>query len=169
MVKSYPGGYRRDKQKSIRTALLESLFIAADKEPEGRAHLSLVTCKMDPMPRTPQDKKRFSYTKDRRNVYGANDKASRKGLPLKKKRASRSYRRRANAPLVHTSTELDSDVVVEQRLGSGYRYVVGSKMPDKPLGEVLIHKLESRARRGMNQTKATQAKLKQISRKIGKP
>ena len=121
------------------------------------------------MLRTPQEKKRLSYTKDRRNVYRANDKASRKSLPAKKKRASRSYRRRANAPLLHTSTELDSDIVIEQRLGSGYRYVVGSKMPDKPLGEVLIRKLKNRANRGMNQTEATQAKLKQIRRKAGKP
>jgi hypothetical protein len=37
------------------------------------------------MRRSPQEKKRLSYLKDGRNVYGENDKASRKNLPKKKK------------------------------------------------------------------------------------
>lgn len=42
---------------------------------------------------TPQEKKRLSYVRDRRNGYGQNAKASRKAIPLKKRLINRAYRR----------------------------------------------------------------------------
>jgi hypothetical protein len=37
MVKSYPGGYRRGEQKSIRTGISRIIHIAAKKEPQRLA------------------------------------------------------------------------------------------------------------------------------------
>ena len=59
---------------------------------------------MDPEPdvsklKTPQDEKRASLTKDRRNDYGENAKASRKNIPRKKARGKRAYRRRVHEAL----------------------------------------------------------------------
>jgi hypothetical protein len=47
---------------------------------------------MAAQPKTPQEKKRLSYENDRRNTYGENSKASRKGIPLAKARANRAER-----------------------------------------------------------------------------
>ncbi len=45
--------------------------------------------------KTPQEKKKYSYAKDRRNAYGENDKSSRKNIPRRKKAPHRANRRRA--------------------------------------------------------------------------
>ena len=42
--------------------------------------------------RTPQEKKQISLEKDRRNVYGEHDKASRKAIPAAKARVNRANR-----------------------------------------------------------------------------
>ena len=44
---------------------------------------------------SPQEKKRLSYERDCVNVYGANDKASRKNIPKMKARSNRKLRRKA--------------------------------------------------------------------------
>ena len=49
--------------------------------------------------RSPQEKKALSYAKDRRNLHGENDKASRKNIPRSRARGHRSNRRRAAAAL----------------------------------------------------------------------
>jgi hypothetical protein len=41
---------------------------------------------------TPQEKKRLSLEKGRRNTYGENDKASRKNIPRAKARVNRAHR-----------------------------------------------------------------------------
>jgi len=38
--------------------------------------------------KTPQEKKQLSYDRDRRSIYGENDKSSRKNIPLSKQRAA---------------------------------------------------------------------------------
>ncbi len=42
---------------------------------------------------TPQEKKRLSYLRDRREAYGQNDKAARRLVPLHKAKANRRVRR----------------------------------------------------------------------------
>jgi hypothetical protein len=49
--------------------------------------------------KTPQEKKRLSYLKDRRDEYGENDKSSRKNLPRSKAFARRSNRARESLAL----------------------------------------------------------------------
>jgi hypothetical protein len=100
-------------------------------------------------PKSPQEKKRESYAKDRRNVYGENAKASRKGIPRKKRQQSRAERRVANAPVV-VGKDLDFDRADanDAKLAKKRKEVWRLKMPDLPLGEVLARKSARRAAAG---------------------
>jgi len=46
--------------------------------------------------KNPQDKKRLSYSRDRRNVFGENDKASRNSIRKRKRYGIHSERSKAN-------------------------------------------------------------------------
>jgi hypothetical protein len=95
---------------------------------------------------TPQEKKRLSYAKDRRNTYGENSKASRKGIPLAKARANRADR--------HAQDKLLSDAVgaagpddlanAELRVRT-VKPREWKKSPDEPLGEVLARRRQRKA------------------------
>lgn len=106
---------------------------------------------------SPQQKKALSLKRDRRNDYGENAKASRKAIPLKKRRQARAERRLAQTavPAGASAVDLERLDEVEVRLVRVRRE--GSprlKVPDKPLGEVLARKLVRRARLGMVDPKA---------------
>ncbi|MEV0150223.1 MULTISPECIES: hypothetical protein [unclassified Nonomuraea] len=93
--------------------------------------------------RSPQEKKQLSYTKDRRNSYGENDKSSRKNIPRRKKAPHRANRRRASQVLdlaVGGDGETAELRLLSKRLKSWQKY------PDAPLGEVVQDKLEERIR-----------------------
>lgn len=96
--------------------------------------------------KTPQEKKRLSYTKDHRNVYGENDKASRKNLPRKRARVHRANRHRAHQILLGATVSTDTATAdaVEQKL-SGRRPRTFRKSPDLALGEYVQWKLARRA------------------------
>lgn len=81
--------------------------------------------------KTPQQKKRESYTKDRRNMYGENDKGSRKNIPRRRARTHRKYRHAVRQVLVSTDVE-----IVQDRAEEVSRDVF-DKMPDVPLGAAL--------------------------------
>ncbi len=94
--------------------------------------------------KTPQEKKALSYARDRRNNFGANDKASRKHIPLRKAQVNRVYRREVNEVL---------DQVVEQGLDKAdelegttrnIKRKDWKKAPDEPLGDVVQQKVERR-------------------------
>jgi hypothetical protein len=92
-------------------------------------------------PKTPQEKKRLSYEKDRRNTYGENSKASRKSIPLAKARENRAERHTQDHALATAVglENIDDLAVVENRVRSTEpRY--WRKDPDTPLGEVLHRK-----------------------------
>lgn len=91
--------------------------------------------------RSPQEKKALSYAKDRRNVYGENDKSSRKNLPRKRARVHRANRHSAHQVLLEATGAVDADrsEAVEQRL-QGRRPRRFRKWPDLPLGEYLRSK-----------------------------
>jgi hypothetical protein len=95
---------------------------------------------MSTHPRTPQEKKRLSYTKDRRNVFGENSKASRKAVPLRKKLRSRATRHLENTQLSVEARALPSDEVVGKSKKAAATHPVWRKTPDRPLGEVLVRK-----------------------------
>ena len=60
--------------------------------------------------RSPGEKKALSYAKDRRNCYRANDKASRKAIPLRKAKSHRADRRKAAGALAACCLQPASNV-----------------------------------------------------------
>lgn len=117
--------------------------------------------------RSPQEKKRLSYAKDRRNAYGENDKSSRKNIPRSRQRAHRASRRVA-ATILHAATGRPDESVVEvaeQRLlGTRPRTWRWRKSPDFPLGEYLEYTLRRRQQR----EPAESARLDDAIRRIRK-
>ncbi len=92
---------------------------------------------------TPQEKKRLSLQKDRRNAYGENDKASRKAIPLRKAKVNRSNRRSDTVALSGAlgAPDEELDNATEQKL-RGRRRKVWRKWPDEPLGKKLAERGE---------------------------
>lgn len=97
--------------------------------------------------RSPQEKKALSYAKDRRNMYGENDKSSRKNIPLRKRLVNKANRHAAQQRLADATGHIDSDraELAEERL-KGTRPKSWRKHADMPLGMVL----EVKRRRGSN-------------------
>lgn len=92
-------------------------------------------------PKTPQEKRCLSYEKDRRNTYGENSKASRKGIPLAKARANRSERHTQNHVLATAVGVENSDALAAvENLVRSTEPRDWRKFPDTSLGEVLDRK-----------------------------
>lgn len=89
-------------------------------------------------PKTPQEKKRLSLGKDRRNCYGENDKSSRKNIPRAKARANRANRRADAVALSGAIGVPDEtlDAAAEDAV-RGRRRKVWRKVPDESLGQRL--------------------------------
>jgi len=95
--------------------------------------------------KTPQEKKALSYKKDRRNVYGASDKASRKSIPIRKSKQNRAYRKKANQILskVENESETEEIELLENEIKT-LNKGDWAKTPDAPLGEVVEDTLRNR-------------------------
>lgn len=91
--------------------------------------------------KSPQEKKALSLSKDRRNTYGENDKASRKGIPLAKSRVNRANRHLDRQLLGAATGSADpaAGAAVEDGV-KGRRRKFWRKEPDQPLAEVLTRK-----------------------------
>ena len=95
--------------------------------------------------RTPQEKKVLSYARDRRNVYGENDKGSRRSIRRNKTLPSRAYRKtvgdilRGAVGAVDLGQAESVDIETKEVRRRKWR-----KYPDAPLGEVVARKLERR-------------------------
>jgi hypothetical protein len=102
------------------------------------------------MPRkrkTPQEKKKDSYKKDRRNVYGERGSHSRHAV-TRAKRARQSVQRAAARQAVDAAVR---DPGLAERLegrSAARRGNRWQKVPDAPLEEVIERKLNRRARTG---------------------
>jgi len=97
--------------------------------------------------KTPRQKKLAVLAWDRRNVYGENDKASRKSIPRSKQMSQQALRRVAKRPLLNTENLTDEDSAT--RVESDVKCAViqakrkaFKKRPDAPLGAVLKDKEE---------------------------
>jgi hypothetical protein len=112
--------------------------------------------------KTPQEKKRQSYLRDRRNTYGENDKSSRKNIPRSKRRRSRSERRLAHTAFV-AGAGLDVERMdqVEWRVKKKRR-LAWTKAPDQALATVLKPKLERRVKTCMLDAGSAAAKLARV-------
>ena len=100
-------------------------------------------------PRPPREKKALSYTRDRRNGYGENDKSSRKAIPLRKAQESRQDRRKANQAMA-TLPRVDepaADLIESSARRDVYRVGGWTKSPDAPLGKTVAAAIEARTRR----------------------
>jgi hypothetical protein len=96
--------------------------------------------------KSPRQKKVASLSRDRRNVYGENDKATRKNLPRKKARINRAFRHE-----VHQGLRVDGAPVeklaleeLDQEVGAVRRKKF-KKQPDLPLVEFIDRQREKRA------------------------
>lgn len=89
--------------------------------------------------KNPQEKKRLSLSKDRRNCYGENDKCSRKNIRRNKvldKKGIRSERRKLSVLSGHISEDEILCTKSEVLSGEKYKKVRGfKKYPDQPLSE----------------------------------
>lgn len=105
----------------------------------------------EPSSKSPQEKKALSYAKDRRNVFGENDKASRKAIPARKAGESRKVRRKARQSLegFELADEATADVV-ESSLRHDLERVGGwTKSPDAPLSEYIGVQARRRSWKGL--------------------
>jgi hypothetical protein len=96
--------------------------------------------------RTPQEKKRLSYARDRRNVFGEAPHAARKNIPLRKALRNRAGRHYANQQLTYKGAGFDEELAdaIESRVKQKASHEWG-KYPDAPLGEVVARKSRNRA------------------------
>jgi hypothetical protein len=97
--------------------------------------------------KTPQQKKLASLALDRRNVYGENDKASRKSIPRGKQSSQQALRSAAKRPLLNAESLVDEDTAnrVEFEVQSAViqaKRKIFKKRPDAPLGAVIKRKTE---------------------------
>jgi hypothetical protein len=96
-----------------------------------------------------KEKKALSLKRDRRNVYGENPQASRKGIRRGKQRSHMEERRSIREILSHLreraeeSDAIEADVLTKTAVvrskQKGFK-----KTPDRPLGEVIKRKLAQR-------------------------
>ena len=90
------------------------------------------------MRRSPREEKSLSYAKDRRSIYGENDKSSRKNIPLRKRLVNKANRHASQQLLSEATGPVDLDrAELAEVQATGRRPKVWRKQPDIPLGEYL--------------------------------
>jgi hypothetical protein len=92
--------------------------------------------------KSPQDKKRLSLQRDRRNMYRENDKASRKLIPLGKQFSHMGLRRSVAQILTAAKPDVGEEIRDSIELKAKVKATVAKrksfrKLPDVPLGKVL--------------------------------
>lgn len=94
-------------------------------------------------PRTPQEKKRLSLKKDRRNTYGESPHGTRKSIPGNKRRRIRVERRAAKV----STAAVDGDgIAFDSAFAKAElkRKTSWKKSADTPLKKVIAKKIERR-------------------------
>jgi hypothetical protein len=113
--------------------------------------------------KTPQQKKKASLALDGRNVYGENDKASRKLIPRGKQTAHQLSRRAAKRPLLQPSSLIDEELADAAESAARSSIIESKrkgfkKTPDAPLGACL----DAKSRGGVRRTKGPDGLYRQI-------
>jgi hypothetical protein len=122
--------------------------------------------------RDPQEKKALSYTRDRRNQFGENDKSSRKSIRRNNRIPNRADRHRERQTLAAAAGPVIALEVAEQaevRLfarKSMWMTKRWRKWRDAPLAEIVEHKLRRRARTGMEDPAVVEARIERIRRRL---
>jgi hypothetical protein len=96
--------------------------------------------------KSPREKKLASLALDRRNVYGENDKASRKSIPKSKQTSHQALRRAAKMPLQNLDSRASEDVLGAAESTVKEREIAGKrkgfkKRPDVSLGKIFEHEV----------------------------
>jgi hypothetical protein len=99
--------------------------------------------------KSPKEKKKLSLARDRRNTYGENPQASRKGIRHGKQRSHMEERRAVGRVLRHLKEVPDEDEAMEadvlaKTLTVQKKREAFKKRPDEPLGVVIKRKLALR-------------------------
>jgi hypothetical protein len=98
--------------------------------------------------KSPDEKKRLSYERDRRNIYGENQKSRRKNIPRGKQRGHRDERRAARQSLSSADdTVADTAQSLTIERSRTKRLKSFRKSPDTPLRDAIQRRLTMRARR----------------------
>ena len=113
--------------------------------------------------RSRQEKKRLSYSKDRRNWYGENDKSSRKNIARRKRARLRMDRRRARQQLAAAAGAVDERAgeLAGERVAST-RPGQWRKIPDVPLGVYVAGVLARRVRKGVSMESVERIRIENI-------
>lgn len=116
--------------------------------------------------RSPQEKKLLSYSKDRRNSYGENDKSSRKNIARNKRNRHRSERHREQQQLSAVLGPVDEVVRanLSERLTRARRGNQWRKFPDTQLGLYVASTLAVRVRKGISEVRTEQARIEKVRR-----
>ena len=117
---------------------------------------------------SPQEKKRLSYAKDRRNDYGENDKSSRKNIRRNKRVPNRADRHREHQVLaiatgvriVDEAVELaEAKLLAKKSMWMTKRW---RKYRDAPLADIVMNRLRRRVRLGMQDPSAAEARIERV-------
>jgi hypothetical protein len=116
--------------------------------------------------RSPQEKKRLSYSKDRRNWYGENDKSSRKNIARNKRLRHRAERHHAHQQLTTVVGPVDEHAgeLAEERATARRQSSLGRKFPDVQLGVYVTGALAKRVRKDISRPETEQARIAKILR-----
>jgi hypothetical protein len=117
--------------------------------------------------RSPQEKKRLSYSRDSRNYYGENDKSSRKNIARHKRRRHRVERHGVRQHLAaaagpaseHAGLLAQDHVCGRPRPGDGWR-----KKPDVPLSRYVASRLQRRIGTAISAAGTERASIAKIGR-----
>jgi len=104
--------------------------------------------------KNPQDKKRLSLDRDRRNVFHENDKASRKNIPRSKQLSHMRIRRAATQALAKVRGEVNESTAMEAEAQVKTRTIIlrntgFEKTPDQPLRTVIPEQKSARLYRAI--------------------
>lgn len=119
--------------------------------------------------RSPQEKKRLSYVKDRRNDYGESPKAARKSIPRRRRFAHRADRHRIRQALSQARgvpDETRADMVEQRYKARRTQRRKWRKYRDAPLGEIVAFQLRRRAERGGADPAETEDRIRRIRRRL---
>ncbi|MER7133432.1 hypothetical protein [Streptosporangium saharense] len=120
--------------------------------------------------RSPQEKKRLSYAKDRRNDYGENDKSSRRNIRRNKQAPHRANRHHDHQILeaaigvvdAQTGEDVEARLLVKRR--KAWR-----KVPDAPLGEIVQGTLRIRISQGIDAPERGEARIRRVRQRQRQP
>jgi hypothetical protein len=116
--------------------------------------------------KSPQEKKRLSYSKDRRNWYGENDKGSRKNIARNKRNRRHSERHRTQQQLSAGLGAVDADVeaALDERLTRVRRGSRWRKFPDTQLGLYVAGGLAKRVDKGISDARTELKRIDKVRR-----